>query len=153
MEDKEITWQAPDFIKQEKSTDWYWIVGVITVTLSVTGFVFGNVLFGILVIIASVALTLQSSREPEIREFTVNQRGVKIDNILYPYSTLKSFWVENNPHEQKILLQSERALMPYIVIPIENIDPENIRDYMIKFVPEEEHQEPLMQKVMEYLGF
>jgi hypothetical protein len=153
MEDKEIRWHAPDFITYEKSADWYWIVGVITITLSVAGFIFGNVLFGILVIIASVALTLQSSRDPEMREFIINRRGVKIDNILYPYSTLKSFWVENNPHEQKIMLMSERVLMPYIVIPIEDVDPEEIRDYMIQYVPEEEHQEPLMQKVMEYLGF
>lgn len=153
MADTEISWHAPDFIKQEQSTDWYWAVGVITIALAVAGFVFGNVLFGILVIVASFALVLQSSRDPEIHEFVVSRKGVKANNILYPYSSLHSFWVENNPHEQKILLQSEKSWMPYIVIPIEDVDPEEIRDFMIQYLPEEEHQEPLAQKIMEYLGF
>lgn len=153
MEDTEISWHAPDFIKHEKSTDWYWAVGVITIALAVAGFVFGNVLFGILVIIASFALVLQTSRDPEVREFTVNRKGVKVQNTLYPYSSIESFWVENNPYEQKILLQSEKPWMPYIVFPIKEVDPEEIRDFMIQYLPEEEHQEPLAQKIMEYLGF
>lgn len=153
MADTEISWHAPDFIKYERSTDWYWAVGVITIALAVAGFVFGNVLFGILVIVASFALVLQSSRDPEIHEFVISRKGVKANKILYPYSSLKSFWVENNPHEQKILLQSEKVWMPYIVIPIEEVDPEAVRNFLIQFLPEEEHQEPLAQKLMEYLGF
>lgn len=153
MADTEINWHAPDFIKSERSTDWYWAVGVVTIAIAVAGFVFGNVLFGILVIIASFALVLQTSRDPEVREYTVSREGIKAGNVLYPYSSLQSFWVENNPYEQKILLQSEKPWMPYIVIPIEEVDPEEIRDFMIQYLPEEEHQEPLAQKIMEYLGF
>lgn len=151
--DEEITWKAPEFIKYEKGPDWYWAVGVISITIAVAAVVFGNVLFGILVLIASVALTLQGSQDPEIREFSVDRQGVQADEILYPYSSLKSFWVENNPHEQKLLLQSEKAWMPYIVMPIAEVDPEEVRDFLLQFLPEEEHQEPLTQKIMEYLGF
>lgn len=151
--DDEIRWHAPEFIKYEKGPDWYWAVGVISITLSVAAILFGNILFAIVILVGTFALALQASRDPEIREFVVDKRGVQTDETLYPYSSLASFWVENNPHEQKIILMSEKTWMPYIVVPIAEVDPEKIRNFMIEYIPEEEHQEPLSQKIMEYLGF
>jgi len=149
----EIRWQAPEFITYEKGTDWYWAVGVIAITLAVAAILFGNILFSLVIIIGTAALSMQASRDPEIREFAVGDRGVQIDDTLYPYSSIISFWVENNPHEQKLLLQSEKMWMPYIVMPIAEVDPEEVRNFLINYLPEEEHQEPLSQKIMEYLGF
>lgn len=150
---EEIRWHAPEFITYEKGTDWYWAVGVIAITLAVAAIIFGNILFALVIIIGAVALSMQASRDPEIREFVVTDRGVQVDDTLYPYSSLVSFWVENNPYEQKLLLQSEKMWMPYIVAPIAEVDPEEVRNFIIQYLPEEEHQEPLSQKIMEYLGF
>jgi len=149
----EISWQAPEFIAYEKGPDWYWAVGVISITLAVAAIIFGNILFAVVILIGSFALSLQATRDPEIRDFSVNRKGVQADETLYPYSSLESFWVENNPHEQKVILMSEKTWMPYIVLPIAEHDPEEIRNFMIEYLPEEEHQEPLTQKIMEYLGF
>lgn len=151
--EEEMRWHAPEFITYEKGPDWYWAVGVISVTLAVAAIVFGNILFALVILIGAVALSMQASRDPEIREFSIDRQGVQIDDTLYPYSSLVSFWVENNPHEQKLLLQSEKVWMPYIVAPIAEVDPEEVRNFLIQYLPEEEHQEPLSQKIMEYLGF
>jgi hypothetical protein len=150
---EEISWHAPEFITYEKGPDWYWAVGVISITLAVAAILFGNILFALVIIIGAVALSMQASRDPEIREFIVGDRGVQVDDTLYPHSSIVSFWVENNPYEQKLLLQSEKAWMPYIVAPITEVDPEEVRNLLIQYLPEEEHQEPLSQKIMEYLGF
>lgn len=151
--EKEISWEAPEFIPHEKGPDWYWAVGVIAITLAVAAIMFGNILFALVILAGSLTLTLQASRDPDMISFTLDEDGVQAGDTLYPYSSLKSFWVENNPHEQKILLQSEKVWMPYIVVPIAEIDPEEVRNFLIEYLPEEEHQEPLSQKVMEYLGF
>ncbi|MEX2369109.1 MAG: hypothetical protein WD552_01805, partial [Candidatus Paceibacterota bacterium] len=140
---EEIRWHAPEFITYEKGTDWYWAVGVIAITLAVAAILFGNILFALVIIIGTAALSMQASRDPEIREFAVGDRGVQVDGTLYPHSSIISFWVENNPHEQKLLLQSEKMWMPYIVMPIAEVDPEEVRNFLIEYLPEEEHQEPL----------
>lgn len=151
--DEEITWEAPEFTPQDRSPDWFWALGIIAVSLMIAAILFGNVLFAIVVLISAVTITLLALRDPRILEFTVNSRGIQAGDTLYPYSSIKSFWVENSPEEQKILLQSERIFMPYIVIPIEEVDPEEVRNFIIQYIPEEEHIEPISQQLMEYLGF
>ncbi len=151
--DEEITWEAPEFTPRDRSPDWFWGLGIIAVSLIVTAILFENLLFAIVVLISAVTITLLALRDPEILEFTVNDRGIRAGDTLYPYSSIESFWVENSPEEQKILLQSERMLMPYIVVPIEEVDPEEVRNFIIQYIPEEEHVEPLSHRVMEYLGF
>lgn len=149
----DISWQAPEFEYIEKGPDWYWAVGVIATTLIVAAILFENLLFSLVILFATIALVTQANREPDILEFTIDRRGVRIENTLYPYASLRSFWVENTEHEQQIILQSQKNLMPYIIVPIAEVDPEEVRDYLLQFLPEEEHEEPLSHKIMEYLGF
>lgn len=149
----EITWEAPEFEYTPKGPDWYWTVGIIGVTLIIISILSGNLLFAIVLAFAAVTIGIQGGQKPELIEFGVTRRGVRIDNTLYPFSSLASFWVENNPYEQKLILKSEKNLMPHIIIPIEDIDPEELRHFIIQFLPEEELQEPISHKIMEYLGF
>jgi hypothetical protein len=149
----QIEWTAPEFNYTPKDPDWYWTVGIIITTLVIISILSGNLLFAIVLIVGGSALSYQAGQKPELIEFSADQRGIRIDDTLYPYSSLQSFWVENNPHEQKLILQSEKTLMPYIIAPIEEVDPEELRHFLLQFLPEEHHKEPLSQKIMEYLGF
>lgn len=150
---EQIEWTAPEFNYTPKGPDWYWTVGIITTTLVIIAILSGNILFAIVLAVGGSALGYQAGQKPELIEFSADQRGIRIDDTLYPYSSLQSFWVENNPREQKLILQSEKTLMPYIIAPIEEVDPEDLRHFLLQFLPEERHQEPLAQKIMEYLGF
>jgi len=151
--DEDITWQAPEFNYTPKGPDWYWTVGIIALTLIVIAILSGNLLFAFVLLVGSTALSYQASRKPGLAEFAVNNHGVRVNETLYPYSDVESFWVEDNPHEQKLILQSQKLLMPYIIIPIVDVDPQELRHYLLQFIPEEHHKEPLSQKIMEYLGF
>lgn len=150
---EEITWTAPEFNYTPKGPDWYWTLGIITTTLVIIALLTGNVLFAIILIIGGLGLGYQAGKKPRVVEITVDDRGVRSEDTLYPYSSLKSFRIENNKHEQKLILQSEKSLMPFIIIPINEADPEQLRHYLLQFLPEEQHKEPLSQKIMEYLGF
>ncbi len=86
-------------------------------------------------------------------EVELNKRSIFINNKIYPFNTLKSFWVEEYGKEPLLIIQSMKPLMPYIIIPVGDADPDNIRDFLIKYMTEEEHFEPLSHKLMEYLGF
>jgi hypothetical protein len=43
--------------------------------------------------------------------------------------------------------------MPYISVQIDEIDPEEIRAVLLRYIAETEHLEPLSQKLLEYVGF
>jgi len=51
-----IEWDAHEYEHRERSPDWFWAVGIISVSVAVAAVIFGNIIFGILVIIAAFTL-------------------------------------------------------------------------------------------------
>lgn len=148
-----LQWQTPEFKYVHKSPDWFWAIGVVALAIAIASVIYGNILFAIVIIIGSAALMLQGVRKPDIITVTLTKRGIIVEDEMYPYATLESFWIVFNEYEQRLLVKSDRTFMPLLVLPIRDIDPDQLRDELLMHLPEEEIQEPLTQKIVEYLGF
>lgn len=75
-----ISWNAPAHFYVEKKQDWYWVVGIITLTLATLCIIFGQIISGIFVIVAAVALVLHSSKPPKHIYCEINDRGIIMRN-------------------------------------------------------------------------
>jgi hypothetical protein len=153
MENLPLKWQAPEYHHYERSTDWFWAVGIITISIATLAFVFDNALFGILVILSAAILIFYVLRQPEDIEYEINKRGIIVGKVLHPYLTIEAFWIETRTGEPKIIVKSKRALLPFIIIPIHDDDVDEVAAVLREFLEEKEMQEPSSHKVMEYLGF
>ena len=153
MENK-ISWQALEYKRKDKTADWYWAVGLISLAIVVTSFMLHNSLFAILIIISTGILISFSVIAPKIINISINQKGITVGKEMYPFATLDAFWVESQDEENlKILLRSKKLIMPLIAIPLEEIHHLDMREFLLQYLPEVEMHEPLSQKVMEKLGF
>ena len=148
-----ISWNAPTHLYVEKKPDWYWAVGVITLALAAVAFIFGEVITGIFVIVAALAMVLHASKPPKIVRYSVNDRGVVFDDTLYPFVSLDSFWIPHDEFPHKILLKHRKLFMPLSVVYIDEIDPEAVRKVLLRYIAETEHREPFLKYVLEWLGF
>jgi len=148
-----ISWNAPAHLYTEKRPDWYWIVGIITVALAATAFIFGEVITGIFVIVAAATLVIHASKPAPIVTCEVNDRGVRFGDTLYPFLSLDSFCIPHDEPVAKILLKSRKLLSPFIVIYIDEVDPEDVRAVLLKYIAETEHHEPFLKHILEWLGF
>ena len=149
-----VTWEAPEHDHFEKNGDWFWALWIITLVAAGTAFFFGNYLFAVLLLVGAAAISLIANREPEIIPFAVTTRGLRINDQLYPYSTLESFYIdEDHPMGPQLLAKSQKLLTPLIIMPIppEHID--DIEDIIEVRLPEEKLEEPLANKVLEVFGF
>lgn len=149
-----MEWEAHEYEHKERGSDWFWAVGIIAVALAVTAVILGNIIFGILILIAAFALTLFINRVPHGVHVVVDERGITREKVHYPYATLKSFWIDIEHSHPKILLRSEKIFMPLIIIPLDKeVDMEELRGILSNFLDEEHHSLPFVEKVLEYLGF
>lgn len=148
-----LHWEAYEYEPRDKSSDWFWAVGILTVAIAITSIIFNNILFAIVILIGGFSLTIYTARKPDIIEVTIDDRGIQLDKYFYPYRTMESFWVENEEGSPKILLKSQKLIMPYVVIPIEEFQPETVREYLREHLPEVFHSESQIHKLIEYLGF
>lgn len=152
MEDS-LRWQAPEYNHYQRSADWFWAVGIITISIAVLAFVFKNQLFGILILLSAGILVFYAIRTPQDVEYEINHRGIVVGRDLHPYLTLESFWIETRGGEPKIILRSKKAVSPYIIIPIHEDSVDEISAVLHQFLEEKEMTEPASHKIMEYLGF
>ena len=148
-----LTWSALEYEEKEKTNDWFWALGVIIVAGSITAIIFANYFFAALLIIGGVLLGFFSTRKPEVIDYELNNKGLKIKDHFYPYEKIKSFFVQSD-NKPLLFIRSERFFMPIISMPIEYMQAESIYKKMIEEeIIEEKMAEHPYEKIMEHLGF
>ena len=152
-ETKNLTWAAPEYEHKEQNRDWFWALGIVVVAGSITSIIFHNYFFAILLVLSGILMTMFAIKKPDIVNYQINDKGLKIRDRLYPYESIKSFWVrrEDNPY---LFIESQRLFMPIIQVPIESHLAEDIRQNMLTHeIIEQEMKEHATEKVMDFLGF
>ena len=151
---QKLYWETLEYEHKEKSSDWYWALGIIAVSIAITAVILDNVLFAVLILLGTFLAAVFATKKPDVIRCQINDRGVLINRTFYPYRELESFWVEDSfEGGEKLILKSRKTLMPHIIIPIADISPESAREALREFLEEEEMSEPLSQKIMELFGF
>jgi hypothetical protein len=152
---KRIEWGAHEHEHQEKTPDWYWALGLVALVGFIGSLLLGNVLLAIVILLGGLVMGLYATLHPHYAEFALTHRGVIIEEKLYPYQTLDSFWIDDIvPEKPKLLIKSQKIMMPLMVLPIpDDIDPEIIHRYLLQYLQEEENNEPIAHRLIEALGF
>src|SRR3990167_6894072 len=104
IELRAVTWEAPEYEHVKRSADWYWSLWIITISLTVTAIVFGNVLLGILLILSGFSITLFGHRKPRVSKCKIDGLGIYLGENFYPYTALDSFWIEEFDDERSRLI-------------------------------------------------
>ncbi|MBI4136375.1 MAG: hypothetical protein HY481_02415 [Candidatus Vogelbacteria bacterium] len=147
----QFEWETLEYEHYEKSPQWFWTVGLGGFVLILIAILTKNLLLAILILLAGFALILYGVKSPDKITVTVSRHGVQVRQRLYPFKTLRSFWVHDHP-AKKITLRSEKAFMPHLHLPLpEDLDHEALRVFLIEYLPEERHEPTLIDALVEYL--
>jgi hypothetical protein len=156
MNSKKLSWETFDHIKQEKSEDWFWIVGIVAVSIAVLSVFFNNILLALIILLGAFTSFMAAHAKPKNVQYEINRKGVKVGEILYPYSVLESFCVidEDGYDRDRLLLRSRKAFMPIITVPLAGeVENDSVREYLLEYLNEEEMQEPWTEILASRLGF
>lgn len=151
---RSVAWEAPEHYHIPKGGDWYFALAIITVALVVAVIFFDNLLFAILCGLGGGVLAIAASKPPRVITFAVTVRGIRVDDILYPYTTLRS-WHIDEEHQMgpQLLIMSQKYFMPLIVLPIPEEYIDDIEDIVSERLKEEFIEETFFNKLMEFFGF
>jgi hypothetical protein len=150
---REFNWMAHEYVYYEKSSNWYWILGIVTITLVIIAFLLNNLLFAIFILLAGGTLVLYGSKKPEILQFSATTTGVKVKNFLYPYQTLDFFWIDETGLEPILILEPKKRVSNQILIPLGDTEPQALREFLDAYIPEDYIERTWAQKIMEEVGF
>jgi hypothetical protein len=155
-----MVWEEYNYLYFPKDKDWKWSVAIISITIALISFMFSNITFGMLILIATVVLLIHAFKEPRVIRFEINTKGVRVNQEFWSFSDIRSFWIEDNREHHihsRILFSTNGLLDSLLVISLPlNVTNDQIHDIheeLVKILPEERMNESIFQKALEYLGF
>lgn len=153
-----LKWVAHEYRHTEKSADWYWTLGIVSISVAVAAIIFGNVLFAVLVLIATFVSGMYAARRPDEIEIEITGRGIRAGSTLFPFRHLQSFWLEDeDPTDDippRLLVKSSKLIMPLLIFQLsEEVHPDEVRLLLLPRIKEEHLEEPLGHQIMDALGF
>ena len=149
------SWQTSEFEYQEKKKNWFWILGLVALGIIIIAIAMANYLLAVLIGIAAVLMVNQSQRQPVELEIEISEQGINIHGSMHTFETIRAFWIKEKKDGQHILiLLTSQPLTPLLSIPMDNdINPMELRDYLIEFIPEEELRQSYTEQIIEKIGF
>jgi len=149
-----MEWDTLEHPEIHHTNDWYASVIIIAGALIAVAFLYENFLLVTLIFIGTFALLLLAARKPQMMHVEIRKNGIREGNILHPYQSLDGFSVVEYENGHRLLLESNRRLMPLMVITIpDTVNPEELHDVLAKYLPVKELRESVPHQLMEKLGF
>lgn len=149
-----VSWEAPEHNHTEKGGDWFFAFTIIFIAIVLAAILLGNTLFALLMAVAGLTLAISVSKRPAVVPFAVTVRGIRVDDELFPFSTLEAYYIdEEGPRGPQLIVRSNRRFMPLLILPLPPDYIDDVEDILRDRLPEEHLEESLFIKVLEIFGF
>jgi len=149
---KEIKWRA-DYSRYISPTWQKGVIIILIVLIIVLSIIRYNLLTLIFLGLLLFVFILKMKTYKETASITLNNGNLIFRREIIPFKDIESFWLDYTPSGIKELsIQQKKWYMPYLKIPLEDQDPVKIREFLIDFIPEIEHEETLSDTISRKLG-
>ncbi|NBV42507.1 hypothetical protein EBR96_07045 [bacterium] len=136
----QYTWEGAEYEHLEKTTDWYWGLGIVVVTGIVIAIISKNYLMVILLAVGGIMLAIYANDRPDPVHVEISERGIKLNQELYLFETIQSFWMyrDHKNHDQ-IIIVTGRKIMPQRIVSLpDDIPATELRSFLLRFITEKE---------------
>ena len=148
-----ISWETAEHAYNEKTSDWYWIVGIVGLTIAILAWLFGNALLGGVMIVGTLTIMLHGAKRPRIIRVELNGNGVRIGSHFHPYNQLKAFSLDEESDPQVLVLDIKSPLLRDVHLFLHDISAENVRQFLLDHLDEKYHEPSFAEGLIHYLGF
>lgn len=146
-----ITWEAQEYIVQDKTTGWYVGLTVVGLLLSALAVFLQWWTFLAVVILSVVALLIYVMRPPRTLRYALSNKGVSEGDHLYEYSEFKSFGILQEGGHFAIVLTPRKRFSPRVTVYFPEAQGEAIVDAFGARLPMEEVKLDMLDKLIKFL--
>ncbi len=155
MPKKKYSWRSPTFMFFEKSPSWYTTIALIGLAIALFFIFFlKRYLAAAVTVLSVIVLFRLANFKPKNQEIVVDDSGITVGNKLYDWEKLLGFWFVPTNDGLFLYLKTNQRLLPNVAIPIENKNPEEIRQTLLSYLPElPSRGEEMVDRVSRLLKF
>jgi hypothetical protein len=150
-----VIWTGSEYIAEHKDGSWYMaLIGGVAVFCTGTYFLTGGDIVSVVAIaVIGILFGIIASRKPNQRRFTIDEKGVSIDDRLYPYSDFKSFSVIHDGAIGYISFYPLQRLRPELAVYYPPEHEQRLFDLLSSHLPYEERSESKADRFSKKIRF
>ncbi len=148
-----MVWTVTTHEHRERSTDWYWALGVGALAVAVVSIFLGNLLFAVVVVLGAGSIGFLAARGPREHLVKIDERGVSIDGSRYAYESIMSFWVEHDTPTPHLFLTLRGVVNPHFSLALDDEEQARaVREHLQNHVKEAEQGPHIGEHLAEIFG-
>lgn len=137
-----LAWQGPEYETSEKSAKWYTITGLVLAAIVLYAILTNSPVMAIVFVLIGVVGYLYVNTPPSVLDFGIVYTGIVVGNKLHHFDDIDSFWIfYEPPHTRVISFQMKGRFLPYIHVPLHQLDPVDVRASLLEFIPERRQEQ------------
>lgn len=150
-----VTWEAPEYIHQQKGVFWFFGLGLAVLTLIlldvflIQSFLFS---FSLLTLVMAAALIVHSYRPADLVHYVLSDKGLYINDTLHGFAEFKGFGVLHEGAEFLVELIPVRRFRPSLSVYFPEENGETIVDLLGVRLPMQQLKPDLLDKITRSLG-
>lgn len=131
-------WLFDEYPQHERNRVWYFWFIVIVAGLIVYAILANNPLFAVIIFMVAFIIFFQGRKQPNQIKFQITEDGLILDDKIYEYNRIGQFWIIYNPPDVKeLFFDFKNSLRPEMSIPLQNMNPVRIREFLLKYLKED----------------
>ena len=149
-----MSWMIDEYRPHQRGPLWYGVAVTLGFGLLIYSIITQNFLFAVMVLMFGLLIGLTAIRKPGRVPFVITDLGMGVGDHFTPYKEIKNYWMIYEPPEVKTLyIEFRNAVLPHLIVPIDDQNPLDIRETMGRFVPEDlgKEDEPFMDWIARQL--
>jgi hypothetical protein len=129
-----LEWEVDEYPTHDRSKYWYILSGSIGFILLIYAVSTANFLFAVIILMLGIVTLLSTFIPPDRVMVILTTTGIVVGDMYYDYDAIRDFSIAYDPPEVKYLyLEFHSPWQPLISIPLEEIDPNIIRENLLPF--------------------
>jgi hypothetical protein len=133
----QMQWEVDEYPRHARSKLWYIFSAIAGVGLILYAIATANLLFAVIILMIGVITLLSTFIPPDRVPVVVTNTGIVVDDMYYDFESVRDFSIVYDPPVTKVLyLEFHSAMHPLLSIPLEDIDPNEVRELLLPFCME-----------------
>lgn len=148
----EFAWEADEFEQTVRTSTWYGALTLAAIVTAIITFILtGKDFFSASAVLTAVmGLAFLASRKPKRIQIGVDTAGIYIGRHFYSFHDYRSFSTEHKGQPSALFMPLKRFAPPLAVL-LDPTQADEIVTYMSAFVPLQDHQPDIIEKLMSRL--
>lgn len=133
-------WRAREFEQPQRSRRWHLFAALFLVLIISFAVYIDAMVMAIVFILIGIVGYIYMGKESRVLDFIITYDGILAGKDFYRFKNLESFWIFYEEDLKVISIHTDGYLTPHVHIPLSDQDPVEIRDILIKYLPEVEQE-------------